>query len=664
MSKIVKIYDESSSDLFLKFQDPIEPTIMIELRDYLLRSVDSNDLVWKLEKYMQNTEYVQMLIEFLKSNTFSVKITSEVKSKLDNVKTPEELARIQKLGENIKNSLIHSELSIPGFKRSLKTYQIMPVRHLISLKNAANFSVPGSGKTTIILAAYALLKEQKVVDKLLVIGPYSSLMPWEDEIQECFTNPPFTIRIHGKIGKRMAIYYEQNNKDYEIYLTTYHTAVNDIDKLSKLISKEKFMVVLDESHNVKNINGKMANTLLNLNLLPVAKAILTGTPMPNDYTDLFIQFTFLYPSTLLGNATSFKAKSQQRSRIERFLKEQIDPLFTRITKAQLGLPEYQEHYLYVEMSESQTKLYRAVAEHYDVILKEMSIINFGLLNQYRRSKAIRLRQIASNLNLLMKPSQEYDGVETLREEIEQDGDYTGTDVILDIINLIPEQLIAENSPKIAKVLALVKKLREKGVKKLIIWSDFILNIKTMKKILENELSDLFSQIESIYGETPKAKDEDIRNDTIDDESREGIIRNFKKDPNEPAILIMNPMACAESISLHRVCHYAIYLDRSYNCGQFMQSKDRIHRIGLDPTDETHYYYLISVYGDGEVQKTIDHKINERLKEKENRMLEILNDPSRIFIDPDEFEDKIEDLIDLDFSDSKFNEEDFEKEFSE
>ena len=45
---------------------------------------------------------------------------------------------------------------------------------------------------------------------------------------------------------------------------------------------------------------------------------------------------------------------------------------------------------------------------------------------------------------------------------------------------------------------------------------------------------------------------------------------------------------AESVSLHKdkhgepVCQNAIYLERSFHAGQFMQSVFRLYRIGSDP----------------------------------------------------------------------------------
>ena len=84
------------------------------------------------------------------------------------------------------------------------------------------------------------------------------------------------------------------------------------------------------------------------------------------------------------------------------------------------------------------------------------------------------------------------------------------------------------------------------------------------------------------------------------------------------MLIANPAACAESISLHKICHDAIYLDRTFNCGQFIQSLDRIHRIGLEQNEIVNYHILIA-------KDTIDETIDRRLDEKLETMIRVLED---------------------------------------
>ena len=50
----------------------------------------------------------------------------------------------------------------------------------------------------------------------------------------------------------------------------------------------------------------------------------------------------------------------------------------------------------------------------------------------------------------------------------------------------------------------------------------------------------------------------------------------------------------------------------------MQSLDRIHRVGMKPQDKVHYYLLQS-------EETIDEVIDQRLDEKQARMLKLLDE---------------------------------------
>jgi SNF2 family DNA or RNA helicase len=96
------------------------------------------------------------------------------------------------------------------------------------------------------------------------------------------------------------------------------------------------------------------------------------------------------------------------------------------------------------------------------------------------------------------------------------------------------------------------------------------------------------------------------------------IRRFKEDSN-CRVFVGNPAACAEGISLHHVCHDAVYLDRTFNAGHYMQSVDRIHRLGLAPEVLTHATIL-------QASGTIDGRITSRLDSKILRMARVLDDP--------------------------------------
>ena len=131
-----------------------------------------------------------------------------------------------------------------------------------------------------------------------------------------------------------------------------------------------------------------------------------------------------------------------------------------------------------------------------------------------------------------------------------------------------------------------------------------------------------------------------------EEERKNILNKFKE--KEIDVLITNPHTLAESVSLHSVCHDAIYYEYSYNLVHLLQSKDRIHRLGLKEGQYTQYYFLQSIFvtRDG-FEYSLDQKIYQRLLEKEKIMLDA--------IDEDILESlgSIEDDIEVIFKDLKF-----------
>jgi hypothetical protein len=84
------------------------------------------------------------------------------------------------------------------------------------------------------------------------------------------------------------------------------------------------------------------------------------------------------------------------------------------------------------------------------------------------------------------------------------------------------------------------------------------------------------------------------------------------------VLLANPAATSEGISLHDVCHDAVYLDRTFNAGQYLQSVDRIHRLGLPTGTATRITFLLST-------GTVDDLVNSRVERKAERLGQMLDD---------------------------------------
>lgn len=554
--------------------------------------ISDKPLGYFIERARTNTtDTIVELVEYFKEEGATVTFNNEVK---DIVETFDESnynfgeARIS--GQKLKKNP-QKKIAVPNFTRKLKPYQIPPVAHIVNVGNAANFSVPGSGKTTITLAGYSILKKQGIIDKIMVIGPRAAFMSWEDEYQNCFGKAPKAIRLTGAISNRKTLYRQASNA--ELILLSYQMASRDVNRLSVFLRENRVMLVLDESHNIKNIAGrKWSATVLSLAPFAVRRIILSGTPVPNSLEDLWSQMTFLWPNPkILGTADEYKERiASLGNNAADDIKKDLYPFYWRLHKSQLKLKKPIFHWIPIKMRPYQKAIYDTVAAK---ILNEVENAPEERikLRAWRKSRLIRLLQIASNPTLLSQHSKEF-SIPPM--------DATG----LPVSELIEKYPLYEKSPKIEAVVELAEKLVKKK-EKVIIWTTFIPNIKTLELLLKKY------EPRVIYGDIPKDLSEN------EEFNREKMIREFKHS-KKYNILIANPGACAESISLHKICHHAMYLDRTFNCAQYMQSLDRIHRIGLEPDEQIHYYIF-------QIKNSIDEVIHHRLKSKQKQMLTLLED---------------------------------------
>ena len=109
----------------------------------------------------------------------------------------------------------------------------------------------------------------------------------------------------------------------------------------------------------------------------------------------------------------------------------------------------------------------------------------------------------------------------------------------------------------------------------------------------------------------------------DNYDREESLARFKKS-SSTMVLVANPAAGSEGLSLHQVCHHAIYVDRTYNAAHYLQSIDRIHRLGLPPDTFTYIHVLRNKLPEG--VPNIDMSVWRRLSRKVDDMERLLSDP--------------------------------------
>ena len=142
-----------------------------------------------------------------------------------------QLEESQNVGREIKRANIDHlarsefvEFLAHGLKRPLLSHQVKAALHLVSVAHGANFSVPGAGKTAVVLAAYEFQRKKGVVTSLFVVGPRSCFVPWQVEFELTLgRRPRVEVLAGGDIGERHRKYYPKKGDliAYEPHVLVY-----------------------------------------------------------------------------------------------------------------------------------------------------------------------------------------------------------------------------------------------------------------------------------------------------------------------------------------------------------------------------------------------------------------------------------------------------------
>lgn len=571
--------------------------------EYVANSEKIGDILFKLRNY------------FAKENiacTMSISckdVLDKCTARQGQVKAIVDSARLFKEGVYDGNILLDlNDFLQKKYPRKLKNHQIKAAQHLYLVHNGANFSVPGSGKTTVVLSVYEKLRLEGKINTLFVIGPPACFQPWRDEFKiNLGREPKVQILSGGDPSVRKSIYFGIPNQKPELFLTTFQTLLQDQRDVITFMKRSgvEIFLVIDEAHYIKQIDGSWAKAVIGIANYAKFRCILTGTPMPRSYSDIYNLFDFLWlGDTPLDSSSKIRIQQLESQKNEEKIKETLEktvgPLFYRVRKKDLGLkaPSFHEPII-VEMNENEKRLYGAIENRASEYSKQDYLKNFDLVKMLRRGRMIRLRQCTSYAKLIRTVLENYNE------------DLIGKDT--DLMRIINNYDNLEVPAKIERILLFAKEAKQKQ-RKIIIWSNFIETINLISTTLLK--NDIFCK--KIYGATP------IEQTSIaEEETREKIRQEFLDLKSGLDVLIANPAACSESISLHTTCHTAIYYDLSYNCAQYLQSLDRIHRVGGSEFVDTHYYFL-------QYKDTVDQEIMKNLNEKARRMNSVIDENYAIY----------------------------------
>lgn len=479
------------------------------------------------------------------------------------------------------NEAIDNALTIAGWdhlKRKLRPYQSDNLRQLISLANGANFSVPGAGKTTVSFALHLLLHDK--VDFLIVVGPSSAYPAWQGVMSECLgeTAPanvqaPFCHLTKGKNKIEQLL-----RAGHRRFFITYEQLVKVDQIIAQFLSTHPTHLILDESHRMKEgYLVKRGRMLMDMAHLAKRRDILSGTPMPQSAADMQSQLDFLWPGVGLG------------ARIDRgeAPRSVLGNLYVRTTKRDLGLPIRILKYIDVPMHVEHMALYLVLCSEVRSRASNLRRGNAGLYLASARRSVMRVLQAATVPEVLTRAFESSEPENTA---------------------LVQAAVSAGPSQRILHAVEMARELARTG-QKVLIWTIFTAAIETLLLLLH----DLNPAV--LYGKNGQRPD-------TDPQSKDGNLKKFKTDPT-CWVMVANPAAAAEGISLHMHCHHAIYVDRSYNATHYLQSIDRIHRLGLLPGTETNIYILRNKLP--AFEPSIDTAVSRRLETKISNLQRLLDD---------------------------------------
>ncbi|MGW9497452.1 SNF2-related protein [Streptomyces prasinus] len=461
------------------------------------------------------------------------------------------------------------DLTELGFVRNLRPFQRIAVARLLSASGGPNFSVPGSGKTTVTYAVFAALRSRGLAQTMLVVAPPSAFEAWVEEAEACFTDEarPIVAVRPETIARRDTVVV----LNYERLGDTATRA-----ELAGWARNRKVLTVFDEAHRAKagaaSRRGAEAAALAQRSDTTM---VLTGTPMPNKPSDLAAVFDLVWPGQGHRLVNGDLAYLRERA-------------YVRATKEDLDLPPLDVRVERVALDAPHRELYDAMTARISRWAHEVQ--NFSAAAAEAGRALMHLIAAATNPAAVFTPHHSW--------SVPFDRPQSA-----DLQSLIDDPTKHIRPAKILRAAQLVAENRRLG-RKTVVWSSFIANISALSTALDQHNPAV------ITGATP------VENAAAPTDRRRQL-EKFRRSGDCWA-LIATPQTLGEGVSLHHTATDQVHVDRGYSAGTWLQAIDRTHRLGLPPHSRPTCTVLIA-------EDTIDERVAATLNAKVAALASALND---------------------------------------
>lgn len=458
-----------------------------------------------------------------------------------------------------------------GWAAPMTDFQRRDLGKLLELAHGANFSVPGAGKTRVSLAVFQARRDAGQIARMLVVCPKSAFESWQDETLLCFPGAELRIAVMDTAAAPAC----------DILLVNYERLPDAKPTLLKWLRAQPALLVLDEAHRMKlGPAGAWGTVCLSLGPYAARRLILTGTPAPNGARDLENLLAFVWPGQ--GRATVARAIADNDLRTASTL---LRPLFVRTTKSELRLPPVDITVRRIELPPLHRDLYNALLGQVSDRWRGGEQDDVEALGRV----LLYLLMAATTPALLATGATRHEPLPYRVPPLQPPAGSSLATLLRDLPDF-------ELSPKYQEVVGIVAANALAG-RKTLVWSTFVRNLTSLELLLARFCPAI------VHGGTADRAEQ---------------LRRFREDA-DCMVLLSNPATLGEGVSLHHGCHDAVYVDRDFAAGRFLQSLDRIHRLGLEPDTRTQITVLVA-------SGTIDELVEQRMAEKLRFMGGILDDP--------------------------------------
>lgn len=450
----------------------------------------------------------------------------------------------------------------------------------------------------------------------LVVAPASVAPNWKTELEKFA--PSLNVTMLNFVGDRHdAIEFAKEN---HVVVTTYGLLLSVKDDI---IKKHWTTICLDEAHIIKNRGAKTSAVAMQLH--SDNRIMLTGTPVQNHLGELWNLFQFVNPG-LLGSFENFSRnfitpieqggdKERQRE-----LDKLVKPFMLRRTKSKVAkeLPEKEEIYQHVDLTEDEQLIYEAMRQKAEAML----IAEAGnKVSMNTLAEITRLRQCACDSRLVTPDAFGNTGAAA------SGTDGSGTAAVE------PQKprrgRPPKNAPKEEKTGIMTKiknalkgkKDETQTVTNAVQGSKITALTELLQTILESNDKEngvlVFSQFTSYLALVQQAlKDANIPYLYIDGsvpvKKRTELVNKFQN--GDCQVFLISLKAGGLGLNLTRA-NYVVHMDPWWNPAIEAQATDRAHRIGQK--QHVTVYHLIA---SGTIEEKIQ-RLHERKRNLANDILE-------------------------------------------